>query len=43
MDDDLAILKKMEEMRKKRSRTFDSVVNKKKYDKYELDDFLLGE
>jgi len=43
MDEDTAILKKMEEMRKKKSRTFDTVLNKKNYDKRELDDFLLGE
>lgn len=43
MDEDIAILKKMEEIRKKKSRTFDTVLNKKNYDKRELDDFLLGE
>lgn len=43
MDEDIAILKKMEEIRKKKSRTFDTVLNKKNYNKRELDDFLLGE
>jgi hypothetical protein len=43
MDDDFAVLKKMEEMKKKKSRSFDSVLNKKKYDRNEADDFFLGE
>ena len=43
MDEDISILKKMEEIRKKKSRTFDTVLNKKNYNKRELDDFLLGE
>jgi len=43
MDEDDAILKKMEQMKKKKSRTFDTVLNKKTYDKRELDEFLLGE
>jgi len=43
MDDDLAVLRKMENMKRKRSRTFDSVINKRIIDKNELDEFLLEE
>ncbi len=43
MEDEFSVLRKMEKMKKKKSRTFDSVLNKKKYDKNEVDDFLLGE
>ncbi len=43
MEDDFAVLRKMEQMKKRKSRTFDSVLNKKKYDKKEMDDFFLDE
>ncbi len=43
MDEDFDVLRKMEEMKKKKSRSFDSVLNKRKHDKREMDEFFLGE
>ena len=43
MDEDAETLRKMEQIKKKRSRSFDTVLNKKTYDKKELDEFLLGD